>query len=146
MLPMFSRLLHLSRLLLGRFRTQRPLPETAVLQRNGPATKQPDPEAAARRRERRLLRFRPSGNSELDDRRLFSIDAGDSILADPIGKNPAYAEIFRAARARVDAEVGTPYEFGTCHKRWRLLQKILKEEHGITWYTPKEMNPTMIFD
>lgn len=143
---MFSRLLHLVRPLLERFGTKRPKPEVAPRQRESYRTKQQDPEAAARRREERLLRFRPSGNSELDDRRLLSIDAGDTILTDPIGKNPAYAEVFRAARVRVAAEVGAPYEFGTCHQRWRLLKKILKEEHGITWYTPKEMNPTMIFD
>jgi hypothetical protein len=97
-------------------------------------------------RERRLLSFRPSGNAELDNRRLLAIDAGGHILGDPISKDPAYAEIFKAAWERVDNEIGRPYKFGSCHARWALLQKILKEEHGITWYTPNQMNPGVIFD
>jgi hypothetical protein len=74
-----------------------------------------DPDAL---RERRLLNFHPSGNTELDTRRLLAIDVGGHILGDPISKDPAYAEIFKAARERVDNEIGWPYKFGSCHVRW----------------------------
>jgi len=120
---MISRLLHLIRLRLERIGTKRTDPAAAVSLQDRSGPKQPDPEIAARRRERRLLKFRPSGNSELDERRMRSIDAGDCILTDPIGKNPAYAEILRAARAKVALEVGAPYQSGSCHQRWRLLKK-----------------------
>jgi hypothetical protein len=37
----------------------------------------------------------------------------------------------------------------SCHLTpfiWRRQIEILKEEHGITWYSPREMNPSVIYD
>lgn len=35
---------------------------------------------------------------------------------------------------------------GSCHELWGLKKKILKEKYGITWYTPSEVHPNIIFD
>ena len=38
------------------------------------------------------------------------------------------------------------YQFGCCHGYWRRKKSILKDEYGIDWKTPEEMNPTVIFE
>ena len=35
---------------------------------------------------------------------------------------------------------------GSCHELWGLQKNILKEKYGITWYTPSEVYPHIIFD
>ena len=70
------------------------------------------------------------------------------ILYDPIKDDPQIGPIIKAAAERAHQEVsGGKYEhLGTCHLIWRRQKEILKEEHGITWYSPREMNPGVIYD
>ena len=35
---------------------------------------------------------------------------------------------------------------GSCHTRWAIQKKILKERYGIDWKTPQERNPGVRFD
>ena len=67
---------------------------------------------------------------------------------DPIRDDPDIGPIIKAAAERAHQEVsGGKYEhLGTCHLIWRRQKEILKEEHGITWYSPSEMNPRVIYD
>ena len=37
-------------------------------------------------------------------------------------------------------------QIGSCHRLWTMQKNILKEEYGITWYTPDELHPEIIFD
>ena len=37
-------------------------------------------------------------------------------------------------------------ELGSCHRLWTMQKNILKEKYGITWYTPDELHPEIIFD
>ena len=37
-------------------------------------------------------------------------------------------------------------QLGSCHRLWTMQKKILKEKYGITWYTPDELHPEIIFD
>ncbi len=37
-------------------------------------------------------------------------------------------------------------QLGSCHRLWAMQQNILKERYGITWYTPSELNPDIVFD
>ena len=37
-------------------------------------------------------------------------------------------------------------QLGSCHRIWSMQKTILKEKYGITWYTPAELNPDIIFD
>lgn len=57
---------------------------------------------------------------------------------DPIRDDPDIGPIIKAAAERAHQEVsGGKYEhLGTCHLIWRRQKEILKEEHGITWYSP----------
>ena len=70
------------------------------------------------------------------------------FLYDPIRDDPDIGPIIKAAAERAHQEVsGGKYEhLGTCHLIWRRQKEILKEEHGITWYSPSEMNPRVIYD
>ena len=37
-------------------------------------------------------------------------------------------------------------QLGSCHRLWTMQKQILKEKYGITWYTPDELHPEIIFD
>ena len=37
-------------------------------------------------------------------------------------------------------------QLGSCHRLWTTQKNILKEKYGITWYTPDELHPEIIFD
>ena len=37
-------------------------------------------------------------------------------------------------------------QLGCCHTIWALQKRILKEKYGITWYSPDELNPEIIYD
>ena len=37
-------------------------------------------------------------------------------------------------------------QLGSCHTLWALQKRILKEEYGITWYTPVELHPEIKYD
>ena len=37
-------------------------------------------------------------------------------------------------------------QLGSCHRLWNLQKTILKEKYDITWYSPDELNPEIIYD
>jgi len=37
-------------------------------------------------------------------------------------------------------------QLGSCHRIWAIQKQILKEKYGITWYTPAELHPEIIYD
>lgn len=37
-------------------------------------------------------------------------------------------------------------QLGCCHRLWDMQKTILKEKYGITWYSPDELNPEIIYD
>jgi hypothetical protein len=37
-------------------------------------------------------------------------------------------------------------QLGSCHRLWDMQKTILKEKYGITWYTPAELHPEIIYD
>lgn len=70
------------------------------------------------------------------------------FLVDPIESDPLLAAKVQEAKeeaqhaARLSGHVGR----GSCHFVWLMQAKILAERHGITWFSPREMNPEMVFD
>lgn len=72
--------------------------------------------------------------------------SGD-ILHDPIEDDPQHAAAFAesdrlAELALEDVERGR----GFCHQLWRVKQAILRDQFGIEWFTPAEINKGVIFD
>jgi hypothetical protein len=70
-------------------------------------------------------------------------------LQDPIRADPAIAKLIDEAGDRARIEVtdnGRNHYFGCCHRIWSRQKEILKQEHGITWFSQSEMNPNVIYD
>lgn len=67
--------------------------------------------------------------------------------ADPQERDRRRGPIIRAAYHRARREIGPLADaMGGCHAVWARQQAILREEYGIEWRTPAEMNPGTIFD
>lgn len=49
------------------------------------------------------------------------------------------------ARKTLGLEEGA-YCMGMCHMVWGNMKRIFKEEYGIEWKTPAELNPDCFFD
>ncbi len=62
-------------------------------------------------------------------------------LIDPTCLEPDLAWAFSEAKRRAEEEVGGPYKRGDCRRVWKIMKNILKEDFGIVWFTPAEMNP-----
>ncbi|HEX9995799.1 MAG TPA: hypothetical protein VGB45_01540 [Abditibacterium sp.] len=71
-------------------------------------------------------------------------------LHDPIEDDPALKAIFAQAEQKAEKELESEKrqmrQMGFCHLHWGTLQRILREEFGVEWFTPSEMNPHIIFD
>jgi hypothetical protein len=68
---------------------------------------------------------------------------------DPIEDNPEFQIIIDDVRAEADRRLELhPFRngMGYCHPRWATVKLILREEHGIHWRTPVEMNPHICYD
>jgi hypothetical protein len=86
-------------------------------------------------------------NRELERRRITArLKKEAALLRDPISDDPAYSWAIEEASRRAEEEIGGYNQLGDCHRIWRRKKQILKEEFGIDWFTPKEMNPGVIFD
>jgi hypothetical protein len=46
----------------------------------------------------------------------------------------------------MEVSEGKYEHLGTGHLICRRQKEILKEENGVTWYSPREMNPRVFFD
>ena len=59
---------------------------------------------------------------------------------------------FRDLLKRVEKEAASRTEargivgFGSCHAVWAEMKAILTDEHGISWRSPADMNPLVLFD
>ncbi len=87
---------------------------------------------------------------ELRRRILIAVKTQDgSVFRDPIEDDPEFKEVIaNACRAAVRfiEEKGQANRRGACHGIWTEQARILKEEHGIVWYSLREMNPESCFD
>jgi hypothetical protein len=73
---------------------------------------------------------------------------GEIVMAlhDPIEDDEAFTSIIKEARKEAESLIDSRLGMGRCHSIWARMKKILKEKHGIVWYTPAEMNPLVCFD
>lgn len=69
-------------------------------------------------------------------------------LHDPIEDHPEYSDLIKRvgeeALDQVKREAGPG--LGLCHAVWGSMATILRERHGIVWYSPSEMNPLTMYD
>ncbi|TWU48967.1 hypothetical protein Poly51_48710 [Rubripirellula tenax] len=66
---------------------------------------------------------------------------------DSIERDPEIAPLIDEADKMTEEELANEKRrMGFCHLYWRTKKRILKEEFGIDWKTPAEMNPGVMFD
>ncbi|MFC2038983.1 hypothetical protein ACFLUG_04360 [Chloroflexota bacterium] len=66
---------------------------------------------------------------------------------DPQEDDPSLNRIIKKAEEQADKNLEAfPRSLGFCHRLWGEKKRILKEEYGIDWRSPQDMNPEMKFD
>ncbi len=66
---------------------------------------------------------------------------------EPIERDPVIAPLISQADKLAQLELEDhKRRMGFCHLYWRTKKRILKEEFGIDWKAPAEMNPSVMFD
>lgn len=66
---------------------------------------------------------------------------------DPVEDTLQYKKICKQVDKKMDKKTKSVRgKFGSCHQIWNTRKRILKEEYGMDWHTPQEMNPSCHFD
>jgi hypothetical protein len=79
---------------------------------------------------------------ELECRRAIArCTQNQRYLVDPICFDPACSDIIKDAGRRARQELGHLKGMGINHWIWMRQKKILLEDYGIIWYSPRQMNP-----
>jgi len=69
------------------------------------------------------------------------------MLHDPIEDDPLVKPLYLAICDEVSSEL---HELrnrrGTYNRLWARIKELMLERHGIEWRSPREMNPTHMFD
>lgn len=66
---------------------------------------------------------------------------------DPIERDPEISPLIDQADKVAQQELANEKQRkGFCHLYWRTKKRILKEQFGVDWKTPAEMNPGVLFD
>lgn len=84
----------------------------------------------------------------LESRRTtaLSVQEGD-MLHDPIEDDPKFAKtIVEAQKEAGKLLADQKMHLGYCHLLWGTQQELLRNKHGVLWFTPAEMNPDVLFD
>ena len=74
-------------------------------------------------------------------------DAEFKMRLDAIELAPEHSEVFAAIDDEVEEELKDhPRGLGFVHLFWATKERILKEKYGISWRSPGELNPNILFD
>ena len=65
---------------------------------------------------------------------------------DPVEYSDEYLKIELELKRLIRAEIGEGGYRGFCHKYWHTKKRILKNQFGIEWKSPIDLNPKIIFD
>ena len=72
-----------------------------------------------------------------------------SGLRDPIEQMPEFRDVVSTARTEAQETVlsrGQPLRRGSGFLVWEEQARLLRERHQITWFSPREMNPAIVYD
>ena len=59
---------------------------------------------------------------------------------------PLPEELEETVDRQVKKEIGEGGYLGYCHSYWAVKKRILKEQYGIDWRSPAELNPHILYD
>jgi hypothetical protein len=68
-----------------------------------------------------------------------------ALAADPIGNDPTYKAIVDEVNRILDKEIYSTKVRIHPYASWSKKKKLLKEK-GIDWLSPKDLNPSVMFD
>jgi hypothetical protein len=72
---------------------------------------------------------------------------GEHHRVDPAEDDPEMATVLLRATLETESELaGVDQGMEFWHRYWHMKQRILHERYGVTWRTPVELNPQIIFD
>lgn len=82
----------------------------------------------------------------LSDRDVFYGGIADSALAiDPIEADDRFAAVLLRAHLEAERQLNGR-GFGECYRFWTIKQATLREQYGVRWQTPAQLNPDVDFD
>jgi hypothetical protein len=69
-------------------------------------------------------------------------------LFDPIESDSSYTQLIISVKEQVNEKVRLSNTLGrgSCFIVWNEIAEVLKRDHAIVWYSPKEMNPFITYD
>lgn len=69
------------------------------------------------------------------------------LRQDPVEFTYRWEDIYYKVQQRLDERfANAPRHMGFCFKFWSAKQELLKNEYGIDWKSPSQMNPRVMFD
>lgn len=69
------------------------------------------------------------------------------LKVDPVEYTWQWEKIYYDVEAKLeDRFANAPRHMGFCFHFWSAKQELLKEEYGIDWHSPSQMNPHVMFD
>jgi len=86
------------------------------------------------------------------EEKLLEMDDTDDPFYDGSGESMKVSASKRIAEAKrllpnnPERAANLFIQLGCCHRLWDMQKTILKEKYGITWYSPDELNPEIIYD
>ncbi|MDE5851145.1 MAG: hypothetical protein K2H38_13490 [Muribaculaceae bacterium] len=70
-----------------------------------------------------------------------------TLRCDPVEYTFRWENIYYEVERRLDERfANAPRHMGFCFKYWNAKRELLKEEYGIDWKSPSQMNPRVMFD
>ena len=72
---------------------------------------------------------------------------GSVLKSDPLDSRPHYAAVMAVVDELAETELGDKVScMGACHAFWAVKKRILKNQFGLGWSSPADLNPDVIFD
>lgn len=69
------------------------------------------------------------------------------LKADPVEYTMEWEKIYYEVEKKLDERfANAPRHMGFCFRYWSAKQELLKDEYGIDWRSPAQMNPRVMFD
>lgn len=69
------------------------------------------------------------------------------LRQDPVEFTYEWEDIYYEVEKRLDERfANAPRQMGFCFMYWNVKRELLKEEYGIDWKSPAQMNPRVMFD
>lgn len=97
----------------------------------------------------KLRRIKEPLRSRIVRAAMTQASLGSQELHDPIEDEPLLRQVLEQAEQEAKmslADQGVEMHRGYCHLFWEKKAEILADRYGITWFSPADMNPYVLYD